>query len=76
MNVQWLTEEEQEKDEYSGHTKQSNTLLNDRLDAKYVDINIASVPDWNRSYIDNIDPESDNELNKVISDDDVPHDDE
>ena len=28
--------------------EQSNTVLNDQLEHKYVDINITSVPDWNR----------------------------
>ena len=44
------------------------------MDTKDVDINIASVPDWNRLSIGNIDPEFGNEFHKVISDDYVPHD--
>ena len=56
--------------------EQSNSLLNERLEAKDIDTNIASVPDWNQWSIDNLDPEFDDELQKVISDDDVPHDDE
>ena len=46
MNVQRLTEYKQATDEYSGQIEQSNTLLNKQLDAKDIDINIASVPDW------------------------------
>ena len=76
MNVQRLTEEEQETDEYSGQMEHSNTLLNERLDAKDVDIHIASVPDWNWLSIEDLDPEFGDELHKVISDNDLPHDDE
>ena len=74
MNVQRLTEYKQATDEYSGHMEQSNTLLNKQLDAKDIDINIASLPDWDWLYIDEINPESDDELHKFVSDDDVPHD--
>ena len=73
MHVQWLTEEEQSTDEYIGQMENFNNLLNDQLETKYVNINIASVPDWNRIYIDRHDPEFYNEFHKVISDDDVPN---
>ena len=73
MNIQRVTEEEKATNEYSGHMEQSNTLLNERLEAKYVYINIASVSDWNQLSIDEINPEFDNEFHKVISDDDAPH---
>ena len=53
-----------------------NILLNKRLDHKDVDINISSVPYWNILFIDELDPEFDNEYHKVISDGDVPHADE
>ena len=76
MIFQRLTEEEQETYEYSGNMEQSNTLLNKRLDSKDVDINIASVTDWNNLPIDELDPKFDYELHKVISEDDVPHADE
>ena len=56
MNLQWLMEGEKATDEYSGHMEQSNTLLNERMDHKGVDINIVSVPDWNRLFIDDLDP--------------------
>ena len=69
-------EEEQATDEYSGHMEQFNTLLKEQLDAKDVDINIASLPDWNWWSIDELDPEFDDEFHKVISDDDVSHYDE
>ena len=75
MNVQRLTEEEQATDEYSGQMKQSNTLLNKRPEHKYVDINIASISDWNQLFIDELDPEFDDKFHKVTSDD-VPHADE
>ena len=51
-------------------------MLNEKLDAKDVNINIASVPDCNQLSIDKLDTEFDNELHKFISDYDVPHDDE
>ena len=76
INVQQLTEEEQENDEYGGQMEQFNTLLNKRLEAKYANINITSKPDWNWLSIDKLDPEFDDEFHKVISDDDVPHADE
>ena len=60
-------------DEYSGQMEQLNTLLNKRLDAKDVDINIASLSDQNRLSIENLDPEFGNEFHKVLSDDDVLH---
>ena len=50
-----------------------NTLLNERLGAKYVDTDIASVPDYNWLSIDELDPEFDNEFHKVIINDDIPH---
>ena len=56
-------------DEYSGQMEQLNTLLNKRLDAKDVDINIASVSDQNQLSVDKLDPEFDDEFHKVISDD-------
>ena len=51
-------------------------MLNEKLDAKDVNINIASVPDCNQLSIDKLDTEFYNELHKFISDYDVPHDDE
>ena len=56
--------------------EQFNTLINDLLDDKDVDINIASVPYWSLLSIDKIDTEFDNNFHEVISDDDVPHADE
>ena len=44
INVQRLTEEEQAPDEYIGQMEQFNTLINGKLDANGVNINIASVP--------------------------------
>ena len=76
MNAQRLTKEDPATEEYSGHVEQSNTLLNKQLDNKDSEINIVSVPDWNRLFIDNLDPEFDNEFHKVLSDDDVPCTDE
>ena len=76
MIVPRLTEEEQATDEYSGQMEQSNTLINERMDANYVYINIALVSVSNQLSIDEINPEFDNGFNKVISDDDVPHADE
>ena len=54
----------------------SNTFLNNRLDAKDVYINIVSVPDWNQLSLDQLNPKRYDEFQKVISDDDIPHDDE
>ena len=56
--------------------EQSNTFLNQQLGDKDVDINIDSIPDWNLLSIYKLDPEFDNEFHKVISDDNVSHDDE
>ena len=56
--------------------EQFNTLLNEVLDTKNADINIVSVSDWNQLSIDELNPEFENELHKVISDDDVPHPDD
>ena len=56
--------------------EQSNKFLNKRLDAKDFDINIASVRDWNRLSIYELDPEFYDKFHKVISDDDAPHNDE
>ena len=53
--------------------EQSNTLLNEQLDNKDVNINISSVPDWSQLSIDDLDPEFDDKFHKFISDDDVPH---
>ena len=55
--------------------EQSNTFLNERMDHKDVDINISSVPDWNRLFIDKINPVFGNKLHNIKSDD-VPHADE
>ena len=63
-------------DEYSGQMEQLNTLLNKRLDAKDVDINIASVSDQNQLSVDKLDPEFDDEFHKIITDYDLPHADE
>ena len=76
MNVQQLTEEEKSTDEYVRQMEQSNNVLNKQLGAKYVHINIASVPDWIRLSIDVINPEFEDEFHKVISYYDVPHADE
>ena len=43
-------------DEYSGQMEQFNTLLNKGLNAKYFDVNIASVPDWDLLSIDEMNP--------------------
>ena len=51
--------------------EQSNNLINERMDTKDVNINIAPVPDWNWLFIDDLDPEYDNEFHNFISDDDV-----
>ena len=75
MHFQRLTEGEQATDEYIGQMKQSDTLLNKRLDHKDFDINIASVPYCNQLFIEKLDTEFDNEFHKVTSDD-VPHADE
>ena len=56
--------------------EQSNRFLNKRLDAKDFDINIASVRDWNRLSIYDLDTEFYDKFHKVISDDDAPHNDE
>ena len=60
MNFQRLTEEYQSTDEYSEQMEQFNTLLNEQLDAKYVDTNIASIPDYNWLSIDELDTKFDN----------------
>ena len=52
--------------------EQSNNLLNEKLDAKYVDINIASIPYWSKLCIDKIYPEFEEEFHKFIIDY-VPH---
>ena len=46
------------------------------MDTKDVDINIASVPDWNRLSIDKTSPGFDNKFRKVIIYYDVLHADE
>ena len=56
--------------------EQSNTLLNEQLEDKDVNITFASVPDWNQLSSDELNPEFDDEFHKVITDYDVPHDDE
>ena len=56
--------------------EQYNTLINERLDAKDMDINISSVTDRNWLSIEELISEFDDEFHKGVSDDDAPHDDD
>ena len=39
------------------------------------DLNVSDVPDWNRLSVDESDPEFYDEFNRVIDDENVPHED-
>ena len=71
-NVQWLTEEEQQKDEYIKAMKEYTKGLSRRLDAKDMDSHIMDIPDWNCLSMDESDPVFNKEFNKVINDDSIP----
>ena len=72
MNVQRLTEAEQNTNEWEQQMKDYDKLLANNIDAKKTSLSMDDVPDWNRLSINELDPDFDQEFNKVISDDDIP----
>ena len=73
VNVQRLTEAEQNTDEYEEQMKSYDESLSKNIDARNTSLSMDEVPDWNRLSLNELDPDFDEEFKKVISDDDVPN---
>ena len=56
VNVQQLTEAYQATDEYLLQLKYFDEIHANHLDAKYKEINITEVPEWNKFSLDECDP--------------------
>ena len=72
VNVQRLTEAEQGNDEWESQMRDYDQLLSSNIDAKNTSLSMDDVPDWNRSSLNELDPDFDEEFNKVINDNGIP----